>query len=189
MRFIIAAAALCVSACMSASPVEAPFEFVEPPEPRAWIGEATLSPEGLGGIRIGEGIAPVQAALDYRLEEGEPDPGSAGCDEWGIRIDWNASVSMLTEDNVVQRISIDGPTGIRTAEGIAVGDTVAQVLATYPNAERDSAEYVPAPGHELFVWTDRENYVGLRFEIGEDERVTDIHAGTNLRNDEGCATA
>jgi hypothetical protein len=63
------------------------------------------------------------------------------------------------------------------------------VRAAYPSAERDSAEYTPAPGHELFVWTDRENYIGLRFEIGEDERVTAIHAGADLRNDEGCMTA
>ena len=95
----------------------------------------------------------------------------------------------MTHDEIVQSITIDGPTGIRTDRGIAVGDTAAQVLAAYPDAERDSAEYTPPPGHELFVWTDRENYIGLRFEIGEDERVTAIHAGGDLRNDEGCMTA
>jgi hypothetical protein len=186
MRFIVAIA-LC--ACAQTPPAPDPFAFVEPPGPRAWIGDATLSPEGLGGIRIGESINSVQAALDYRLEQAEPVELSPGCGEWGIRIDWNAGVGMMTQDQIVQSITITGPTGIRTDEGIAVGDTAAQVLAAYPDAERDSAEYTPAPGHELFVWSDRENYVGLRFEIGEDERVTAIHAGTDLRNDEGCMTA
>lgn len=184
MRAIILSFAL--SACAA---TQAPDAFLEPPEPRAWIGDATLSAAGLGPIRIGESIAPVQSALGYHLNESEPVELSSGCGEFAVRVESNASIYMLTQDAIVQKIVIDGPTGIRTAEGIAVGDTAAQVLAAYPDAERDSAEYTPPPGHELFVWTDRENYVGLRFEIGEDERVTAIHAGHDLRNDEGCMTA
>lgn len=179
--------AFLLSACAAPSP--APDTFVDPPEPRAWLGDATLSPAGLGAIRIGESISPVQTALSYYLNESEPVELSPGCGEFAMRIEDNATIYMLTQDAIVQKIVVDGPTGIRTAEGVAVGDTTAQVLAAYPNAERDSAEYTPPPGHELFVWTDRENYIGLRFEIGEDERVTAIHAGSDLRNDEGCMTA
>jgi hypothetical protein len=158
-------------------------------DPRAWFGNATLSSEGLGAVRVGESIEPAQAALGFRLEQAEPVELSPGCGEFGVQLETNAWVSMLTQDGIVERISITGPTGIRTAEGIAVGDTAAQVRAAYPNAIRESAEYTPAPGHELIVWTDPENYIGLRFEIGEDERVTDIHAGGSLSNIEGCMTA
>jgi hypothetical protein len=185
MRFGIAA--LCLAACAPTAPQS--DAFVEPPEPRAWIGDATLSPQGLGEIRIGESIEPIRAALSYRLEEADPVALTPGCGEWGMRIDESSGVWMLTQDGIVQRVSIDGRTGIRTAEGIAVGDTAADVRAAYPAAERHSAEYTPDPGHELFVWSDREEHVGLRFEIGEDERVTAIHAGSDLRNDEGCMTA
>jgi hypothetical protein len=185
MRAIILAAILC--ACAQSPP--SPANFVEPPDPRAWIGDATLSPQGLGHIEIGKSIAPVQAALDYWLTQAEPSENSPGCGEYGIEFDTTAGIGIQTQDGIVTRVSIDGPSGIRTAEGIAVGDTAVQVRAAYSNAERRSAEYVPAPGHELFVWTQPDAHIGLRFEIGEDERVTAIHAGTDLSNDEGCATA
>jgi hypothetical protein len=186
---VMFAAACSALACAQPPPAAAPFVSVEPPEPRAWIGEATLSPEGLGAIRIGESIASVQALLGYRLEQAEPVALSPGCGEWSISFDQNAGVAMMTQDAIVQSITLYGATGVRTAEGVAVGDTAAHVLRAYPDAERRRAEYTPEPGHELFVWSDREHQVGLRFEIGEDERVTAIHAGGDLRNDEGCMTA
>jgi hypothetical protein len=188
MRLIILTAAL-ITACSTAPTPDAPLEFVEPANPSAWLADATLSSAGLGGIRVGESINSVQVALGYYLEQSEPVALSPGCGEWGIRLEGNGGVGIQTQDKVVRRITVHGPTSIRTAEGIGIGDTAAQVRAAYPTAIRESAEYTPAPGHELIVWSDPENYVGLRFEIGEDERVTAIHAGTDLSNDEGCATA
>jgi hypothetical protein len=143
----------------------------------AYVVGEPLSPTGpVVGARIEE----LRSLTPY--EEAEPNPNNPDCVEALF-----GSMSLLVYEGAVVRVSTHSP-DLATAEGVRVGDPASRVHMFY-TAERQSAEYVPEPGHELFVWTDRENHVGLRFEIGEDERVTAIHAGTDLRNDEGCAGA
>lgn len=168
--------AICLSACGAAEP------------PQVLAAQPTfvatdLSAGGLGPIRIGASADEVRAMLGDLIDVAEPNPHNPGCAEWGI----GDGLALLLFDGAVARISALSPARVITTQGVGIGSTAAEVRAAYPNAERESAEYTPAPGHELFVWTDRENYLGLRFEIAEDETVSAIHAGGDLRNIEGCA--
>lgn len=187
MRIVVFAALLAIAACGQAA---APAG--EPP-PQDWsqlpegLAGASLTTEGLGPIRIGGPAAAVQDAFPNRFEEGEAYEASPDCREYGLFASPPGQVAILAYDGVVHRISLYD-TLLRTDRGVGIGSTAAEVMAAYPEAERQSAEYTPPPGHELFVWTDRETHVGLRFEIGENERVTAIHAGSDLNNIEGCAT-
>ncbi len=187
MRFVVLAAFLALTACgQAAAPVDGP-----PPQdwsqlPQA-LADASLTSDGLGPIRIGGPVAAVLAAFPNRFEEGEAYEASPECREYGLFASPPGQVALLTYNGVVQRISLYD-TALRTDRGVGIGSGAAEVIAAYPDAERASAEYTPAPGHELFVWANRETHVGLRFEIGENERVTAIHAGSDLTNIEGCAT-
>lgn len=142
------------------------------------------SPIEATGPFIGMTVDEFQQTFGLDLQrQDEPNANNPGCAEWSA-----GSLALLSRDDRIVRLTTRDR-ALPTKEGIRVGDSGARVRAAYPAAERRSAEYVPEPGHELFVWSDADNYVGLRFEIGENGRVTAIHAGTDLRNDEGCAGA
>lgn len=176
----------CTQAAAPAADLAAPEDWSQLP---GALASATLSSDGLGPIRIGASVSEALNAFPGRFEGGEAHENNPGCREYGLIAVPTGQVALLVFDDVVHRISIYAETDVRTAEGVSWGSTAAEARAAYPEAERESAEYTPAPGHELFVWTNREEHVGLRFEIGEDERVAAIHAGSDLRNIEGCATA
>lgn len=184
MRALVLAA-VSLAACAQEPPPPARVTIERFLPPGGAAGDL-LSADGLGRFRLGADIRVLETAPS--LQHGEFNPNNPDCVETSVRYG-DGDVGLLSYSRRLARISVHGDAGIRTTEDISVGSTAAEVLAAYLNAERQSAEYVPAPGYKLFVWTDRENYVGLRFEIGEDERVTAIHAGTDLRNDEGCAGA
>jgi hypothetical protein len=184
MRFA-ALIALSLAACTQApAPPATPLGATS--EPQTLEG-AQLNAEGLGPIRIGMRESDLRAMFGEPLNQGEINPDAPTCREWSILMTPTGNgVGILSIDGEIERLSIGGDVAIRTPEGIGFGSTAAEVRAAYPDAEREGAEYVPAPGHELFVWRDRENHTGLRFEIGDDERVTDIHAGRSLRSMGGC---
>jgi hypothetical protein len=187
MRIIVLVAFLALTACGQ------PTAPLDEPPPQDWsrlpqaLADASLTSDGLGPIRIGGPVTTVQDAFPNRFEEGEAYEASPDCREYGLFASPPGQVALLAYDGVVHRISLYD-TLLRTDRGVGIGSSAAEVIAAYPDAERQSAEYTPAPGHELFVWTDREDHIGLRFEIGENERVTAIHAGSDLNNIEGCAT-
>ena len=174
--------AICLTACGASQPAQEDVtdqsSFVETP-----FVAGDLSAEGLGPIRIGMRADVVRSILGDLIDVAEPNPNNPNCAEWSIGGD---GVSLLLHDDAVARISAHAPARVITTEGVGIGSIAAQVRAAYPHAERESAEYTPDPGHELFVWTDRDNFQGLRFEIAEDETVSAIHAGGDLRNIEGC---
>jgi hypothetical protein len=200
MRRVIIVAALSLLGCgpnsgtlpiqrVAIQPVPISADVADTSRLPAVLESTALSSAGLGPIQVGKSVDAFRERFNGRLEQSEPNAANESCAEWAITTSNFAFVSFRTYESRVSGLTIGGPVSIRTAEGIGIGSTAAEVRAAYPNAERRGAEYVPEPGHELFVWTDPENHVGLRFEIGEDERVTAIHAGGDLHNDEGCAGA
>ena len=94
---------------------------------------------------------------------------------------------MADGDNVVMRVSVSEPSTLETAAGIGIGASEAEVRAAYPAVRETPHEYVEAPGKNLF--TASPDLPGLRFEIGGDGTVTQIHGGRPpfLGYIEGCA--
>ncbi len=94
---------------------------------------------------------------------------------------------MADGDNVVMRVSVSEPSTLETAAGIGLGATEAEVRAAYPAVRETPHQYVEAPGKNLF--TASPDHPGLRFEIGSDGTVTQIHGGRPpfLGYIEGCA--
>jgi hypothetical protein len=87
----------------------------------------------------------------------------------------------IVEDGRIMRLTgfqerESGPSPLRTDRGIGVGSTEAEVRAAYTPLQEQPHHYVEAPAKDLFFGgTEREP--GLRFEIGADGRVTNVHAG------------
>jgi hypothetical protein len=166
-------AALTLAACgQSATPTAAPAATVSP--------EIIQGPLAADSPLIGAQVSTLRATFSTQMEEADANADNPGCGEWLFD-----TMSLLAYDGRVVRVSttVAGP---ETASGVHVGSPLADVLAAYPNAQREASEYVPEPGHALFVWTNPEEHLGLHFEIGEDERVTAIHAGGELRAIGGC---
>lgn len=186
MRCFAAIIALGLAACQ----VTPTADQARTPAPAAAsdpLDGARLSDKGLGPIRVGMRINELRTFLGDRLLQSEDYLADEGCRDWFVD-DRHGGVHLTVVDDVVVMISIhasvfDDPPW-RTVEGIGILDTAADVRAAYPDAERRSAEYVPEPGHELFVWSDPSNsdeeFAGIRFDIAENQRVNSIHVGESI---------
>lgn len=171
----------CLAAC-SPPPAEPPA--AAPPA----APEAVLSADGYGPIRIGMTAEEASAAyghafvadpaLDapeicqtYRPADGAPQDG----------------LRLLTRNNRIASVTDHGSAAVRTAEGIGVGSTLAQVQAAYPSAVRREAAYDEPPAHELIAWRTPETS-GMLFVISGQGVVTTIRAGDDsILLIEGCA--
>lgn len=184
MRLTLVVAALCLAACAQ-TPKEPWHVYYADGEPLAApLAGAQLSTDGLGPLRVGARVEDVNALLNAELEAIATD---GDCQEWSVVHAPSGAISLLSRGSRVVRISTFGELGIRTPEGIGIGSTAADVRAAYPNAERVEAEYYDEPAHELYVWRDTGAWIGMFFRINEQERVSEMYAGGELKNIEGCA--
>ncbi|MET1754307.1 hypothetical protein ABVV53_02345 [Novosphingobium sp. RD2P27] len=94
----------------------------------------------------------------------------------------------ITDGNVVMRITAMDGSSLKTARGIAVGASEADVREAYPDAVAQPHKYVETPAKYL-DWRPGGGSSGLRFEIDRDGNVSMIHAGRepHLEYVEGCA--
>jgi hypothetical protein len=142
-----------------------------------------LEPQGLGPVRVGMTVAAAERALGARLRPNDVEGGET-CAYYGRRDHRDKGVADMVEDGRVSRIDISEP-GIRTARGIGVGSTLAQVrkayrgaIASHPNTYDDEPEFeVSLPGHRF----------GLDF-LTEHGRVTAMRGGRypSVGYVEGC---
>jgi hypothetical protein len=156
----------------AASTQTAPQAQAPPAAPA--LEDMLISADGLGPIRIGAPIGEAGDSLLLLQQRGSPgDPDDPLCSEWS---DYR-ELYVLAIDGKVASVSIfDADRGIRTAEGIGIGSSAAEVLAAYPSAERWESEMYREPGHELRVWSPKED-ARISFGIHEDGRVAEIGAG------------
>lgn len=169
--FAIASIWLC--ACASSAAQEGSISLAGEP----------LGMGGVGSLLINMRIQDARA-LGYAFAQGTTD---GDCAEWSVLpMPSNGAVAVLTRRNIIQRISIIGDIGVRTYGGVGVGSSSAAVMAAFPNAISENAEYFVPPAREIYVWRDTENWTGLHFVINEQDQVSEIQVGGELRNIEGC---
>jgi len=95
----------------------------------------------------------------------------------------------MVEGGKVQRITVKGNEGFKTAEGIGIGSTEAAVRKAYLTFAEEPHKYADAPAKYLTSPDAKDGKPGLRFEIGGDGTVHMIHFGLRpaLEYVEGCA--
>lgn len=170
------AAALWLCAC-------AGTEVLETDAPRSLVGER-IDAGGIGSLIVGMRVQDARL-LGYEFEQGATDDD---CAEWRVLpTASNGAITVLSLGGIITRVSVTGDFGIQTPAGVAIGSSSADVLAAYPGAVIENAEYFDPPAREIFVWRDTENWTGLHFVINEQDRVSEMQTGGALRDIEGCA--
>ncbi|OWK28218.1 hypothetical protein [Sphingomonas mucosissima] len=140
-----------------------------------------LALEGLGDLRIG-------AAL----------PRGGSWAERGAQIDGDCrtvsspsypGVYAIVTDGKVRRITIGERSDVKLVEGIGVGASERDVVRAFGGFRAEPHEYVAAPAKYLTAPNAAGGDPALRFEIGQDRKVSLIHVGTMpaLGYVEGCA--
>lgn len=141
-----------------------------------------LTPQGLGGLRIGEAVP----AGSSWAERGAQIPDS-GCRT--ISSPDFPGAYAIVEGGEVRRITLGERSDVKLAEGIGTGATEAEVRAAFPGFREEPHKYVEAPAKYLTSPNAQSGDPALRFEIAADRKVSLIHAGTMpvLGYVEGCA--
>ena len=151
-----------------------PVPPVEPKRSPSAAETATPDPnvlrlEGLGDLRIGE---PVPAGSSWA------ERGAQASDTCLVLSspDYPGAYAIVEQDKV-RRISIGQRSQVRLAEGIGPGATEAAVKQYFPFPATPH-KYVDAPGKYLTAPNAGSDAPALRFEIGSDGKVSQIHVGT-----------
>lgn len=149
--------------------------------PTSIANAQTLTLEGLGPLKIGQ-----------------PVPGDSGFAPRGAQIPGSTcgtvsspdypGVHAIVEGNAVRRITAGQRSTVKLVEGIGVGATEQQVLADFAGFRSTPHKYVEAPAKYLTAPNADSGDPALRFEIGQDGKVSLIHIGTMpvLGYVEGC---
>jgi hypothetical protein len=196
MRLVVAVVlAAVVSACgdRTAEPAPAPAEPIVPtvsPMTPAF-GADTLSAEGFGPLRIGMSLAQVEAALgpDANPEAvGGPEPEV--CDQFRPARAPEGLLVMI-ERGVLTSVRLTRSSKATTDSGVSIGDSEPAVRAAYPTLDEQAHAYEAAPAKYLTAWSGAARSTpdarGLRFEIGQDGRVSSITGGgPSIQYVEGC---
>jgi len=149
------------------APPMAPEKKAPAPDPAPSANTLTLA--GLGDLRIGQ---TVPADSGWRAE------GAQVSDMCRVisSPDYPDAYAIV-EKGRVQRISIGGGSQVRLAEGIGPGASEAAVKQFFPFPATPH-KYVDAPGKYLTAPNADSGTAALRFEIGSDGTVSQIHVGT-----------
>ena len=146
----------------------------------------TLTASGYDTIRIGASPAD---ATGYALAEEEGYDGDCRI----FTSQRLPSVYFIVERGRVMRLTAHAEGGaaastLRTDRGIGVGSTEAEVRAAYSPLREEPHEYLSPLGKNLY-FGGSETEPGLRFEMGDDNRVSHVHAGLEpvLTYSEGCS--
>jgi hypothetical protein len=193
LPYLIATAAL-LAACEPAPPAEpeAPAAQQPQPAPPPTASTELLTAEGWQGLRIGMTRAEVVAALGNDANPdavGGADPSQ--CEQFRPE---RAPEGMLVmvEQGRLTRISVSDPANVETEGGLSVGDSASAVRSHFAaRAVVTPHKYVAAPAEYLTVWTlapPAPDARGIVYEVGDQGRVTHIHAGgPSIQYVEGCS--
>jgi hypothetical protein len=130
---------------------------------------AVLALEGLGPLRIGQ---PLPA------EGGWAERGAQASDTCRIASSpAYPGVYAIVERGTVQRITLGQRSTVKLAEGIGVGASEAEVRKWFGGFREEPHKYVAAPAKYLTAPNAASGDPALRFEIGADGKVSEIHVG------------
>ncbi|MBX9574572.1 MAG: hypothetical protein K2X07_02925 [Caulobacteraceae bacterium] len=183
---------LTLAACQRAeAPASGDGSTATAPAP-ASSGE-TLTPEGLGPLRIGMTV-PQLAQVWGGLRTQPEDVMSCAILEFA---DSPPGVQIMLNGGEVRHIILNRFATLKTEKGFGPGDDGAAVKAAYGDAAAVSpAKYDPPPAEEIIVWSNGDtsgNYVwdlaarGVRYIVGGDGKVSTVMAGgPTIQLVEGC---
>lgn len=137
--------------------------------------------EGLGDLRIGQPI-PANSTWSERGAQASDTCRTISSPDF-------PGVYAIMESGKVRRITAGHRSTVRLAENIGVGSTEKEVLDWFAGFRAEPHEYADAPAKYLTAPNAASGNPALRFEIGEDRKVSLIHVGTMpvLGYVEGCA--
>ncbi|MGE3745906.1 MAG: hypothetical protein AB7G25_09425 [Sphingomonadaceae bacterium] len=155
--------------------------MTEPPVMPAPVPANVLTLEGLGNLKIGAPVPPDSGWAERGAQISETCRTVTSPDHPGVYA--------IIEDGVVRRISVGQRSDVKLIEGIGVGASEQQVRDAFPGFRDEPHKYVDSPAKYLTAPNAESGDPALRFEIGEDSKISLIHVGTVpvLRYVEGCA--
>ena len=176
-------ALLTLAACNAPPAEPAPQPASPHVNPATPVSADTLAATGYGPLRIGMTRAEVENALGADSNPGAvggPEPAS--CDVFHPARAPEGLIVMV-EEGRLSRITLMPGSTVKTADGLGLGSTGAQVKAAHADAVVEPHKYVEGAEY-ITVWTggrstngDDPASRGIRFETDAAGVVTTIHAG------------
>lgn len=141
----------------------------------------TIGLEGLGDLRIGEAVPKGSSWAERGAQTSDACRTVSSPDYPGV-------YAIVTEGKV-RRITVGKSSDVKLVEGIGVGATEADVKKWFAGFRAEPHKYEDAPAKYLTAPNAASGDPAVRFEIGQDGKVSLIHVGTMpvLGYVEGCA--
>jgi hypothetical protein len=153
----------------------------------AATSDLTLTPLGIGHLRVGMTIAQARRASGRRIVL-DGDEFGTGCRYAAVR---SLRVYLMLLSGRIARIDVARGSAVHALGGIRRGDTEAKVRAAFgAKVVETQHAYVPGGSYLTVGWrTGPYARRGIRFETNEKGTVADIYAGRHdpIRYIEGCA--
>lgn len=151
------------------------------PAARPSVGTNVLTLEGLGAIKVGQAV-PAGSGWAVRGAQISDACQTVSSPDY-------PGVYAMVEGGQVRRISVGGVSDVKLVEGVGVGSSEKEVRGWFAGFREEQHKYVEAPAKYLTAPNAGSGDPALRFEIGQDGKVSIIHIGTapQLNYVEGCA--
>ncbi len=152
----------------------------------ALAGQApwVITPDGMGPLKIGMTVSEASKVLGTKLTIDPHDSDAVGCSE--LDIPYMPGAGMIFENRRLTRVEIFKASRLRTALGIGIGSTEAEVKAKYAPIDDEPQAYDELPAKDLTWWVTKGER-GIRFQTDVKRRVDAIFAGTSaITYLEGC---
>lgn len=198
-RLLSATALALILAACSQAPEKVPGSAETPaaPVPSATEGMGTATPSASPGASPTAAVALTLEGLgDLGLGKAVP-AGGRWAERGAQASDTCRTISSpdypgvyaIVEGGKVRRVTVGQRSNVKLVEGIGVGATETQVRADFAGFRSTPHKYQAAPAKYLTAPGASATNPALRFEIGEDGKVSLIHVGLmpQLEYVEGCA--